>query len=88
MKCQQESKLRAGAFLTFLIKYNFTRKSRGILGGIKWVYGILPILIIMCKNTKLALQHFVCVRREEMELSKERTPAQAMGQGQRSAGIV
>jgi hypothetical protein len=46
MKCQQEYKLRTGAFLPGLIKYNFTKKSRGILGGMKWVYG-LPLFVII-----------------------------------------
>jgi hypothetical protein len=46
MKCQQEYKLRTGAFLPVLIKYNFTKKSRGILGGIKWVY-VLPLFVII-----------------------------------------
>ena len=38
-------------------------------------------------NSKLAFHPLVCLRPTRMELSKERTPAQAMGQGQRSAGM-
>jgi hypothetical protein len=35
------------------IRTSFMKKARGILGGMKWVYCILPFLIIQCNFTLL-----------------------------------